>query len=134
MPIGTLLSARSISTVMFLALCSMLLAPRFAVEAQQPTNVPRVVWLTTGSPSIISGRVEAFRQAMRELGYIEGKNILIESRGADNVQARRKALAEELVRLKVDVIVTAGEGGTRAVKEATSTIPIVMASDDDPIG
>jgi putative ABC transport system substrate-binding protein len=78
--------------------------------------------------------VEAFRQAMRELGYVEGKNILIESRGAENVPERRKAVAEELVRLKVDVIVTAGESGTRAVKEATSTIPIVMASDDDPVG
>jgi putative ABC transport system substrate-binding protein len=120
--------------VIGLTLCAMLFALAVAAEAQQPTKMPRVVWLTTGSPSIISGRVEVFRQAMRELGYVEGKNILIESRGADNVQARRKALAEELVRLKVDVIVTAGEGGTRAVKEATSTIPIVMASDDDPVG
>jgi putative ABC transport system substrate-binding protein len=134
MPFWTLLLTRRISTVMFLALCSMLLAPRFPVEAQQPTKIPRIVWLTTGSPSIISGRVEAFRQAMRELGYVEGKNILIESRGADNVPTRRKVMAEELVRLKVDVIVTAGEGGTRAVKEATSTIPIVMASSDDPVG
>lgn len=113
--------------VMLYALC-------LPAEAQQPAKIPRVVWLTTGSPSIISGRVEAFRQAMRELGYVEGKNILIEAWGADNVQGRRKAVAEELVRLKVDVIVTAGEGGTRAVKEATSTIPIVMASDDDPVG
>ena len=117
-----------------LALSAMLFALCLSVWAQQPAKIPRVVWLTTGFPSIISGRVEAFRQAMRELGYVEGKNILIESRGADNVQARRKAVAEELVHLKVDVIVTAGEGGTRAVKEATSTIPIVMASDDDPVG
>jgi putative ABC transport system substrate-binding protein len=115
-------------------LLTLLVATSTFVEAQQPGKVPHVVWLTTGSPSIISGRVEAFRQAMRELGYIEGKNILIESRGADNVQARRKAVAEELVRLKVDVIVTAGQGGTSAAKEATSTIPIVMASDDDPVG
>jgi putative ABC transport system substrate-binding protein len=71
---------------------------------------------------------------LRELGYVEGKTILIESRGADNIPERRRALVEELVRLKVDVIVTAGEGGTRAVKQATSTIPIVMASSDDPIG
>ena len=120
--------------IVFLALSALLIALCMSAEAQQPTKVPRVVWLTRGSPSIISGRVEAFRQAMRELGYVEGKNILIEARGADNVQARRKAIAEELVRLKVDVIVTAGEGGTRAVREATSTIPIVMASDDDPVG
>jgi putative ABC transport system substrate-binding protein len=117
-----------------LTLSAMLYALCPPAQAQQQTKIPRVVWLTTGAPSIISGRVEAFRQAMRELGYVEGKNILIESRGADNVQARRKALAEELARLKVDVIVTAGEGGTRAVKEATSSIPIVMASDDDPVG
>lgn len=71
---------------------------------------------------------------MRELGYIEGKNVLVEARGADNVPERRKSLVEELVRLKVDVIVTAGEGGTRAAKQVTSTIPIVMASDDDPVG
>jgi putative ABC transport system substrate-binding protein len=117
-----------VAFIFTLAMCGVV------AQAQQPAKIPRVVWLTTGSPSIISGRVEAFRQAMRELGYVEGKNILIESRGADNVQARRKAVAEKLVRLKVDVIVTAGEGGTRAVKEATSTVPIVMASDDDPIG
>src|SRR5262249_39553381 len=120
-------------TFVGLTLCVLLFALCPPVSAQQPTKIPRVVWLTTGSPSIITGRVEAFRQAMRELGYVEGKNILIESRGADNVQARRKAVAEELVHLRVDVIVTAGEGGTRAVKEATSTIPIVMGSDDDPV-
>jgi putative ABC transport system substrate-binding protein len=115
-------------------LTTVLLIAASVAEAQQAGKIPRVVWLTTGSPSIISGRVEAFRQAMRELGYVEGTNILIEARGADNIPQRRKALAEELVRLKVDVIVTAGAGGTRAVKEATSTIPIVMASDDDPVG
>ena len=123
-----------IKTIFISLLLTVLLITVPSAQTQQPAKIPRVVWLTTGSPSIISGRVEVFRQAMREQGYVEGKNILIESRGADNVRERRKALAEELVRLKVDVIVTAGEGGTRAVKEATSTIPIVMASDDDPIG
>jgi putative ABC transport system substrate-binding protein len=120
--------------VMLLALCSMLLAPRFHVEAQQPKKIPRIAWLTTGFLSSSPARLEAFRQGLRELGYVEGKNILIEARGADNIPERRKALVEELVRLKVDVIVTAGEGGTRAAKQATSTIPIVMASSDDPIG
>ena len=123
-----------IKTIFISLLLTVLLITVPSAQTQQPAKIPRVVWLTTGSPSIISGRVEVFRQAMREQGYVEGKNILIESRGADNVRERRKALAEELVRLKVDVIVTAGEGGTRAVKEATSTIPIVMASDDDPVG
>ena len=115
-------------------LATVLLINVSSASAQQPAKIPRVVWLTTGSASNISGRMEAFRQGMRELGYVEGKNILIESRGADNIRERRKPLAEELVRLKVDVIVTAGSGGTRTVKEVTSTIPIVMASDDDPVG
>ena len=79
-----------------------------AAHARQAAKMPHVVWITTGSPSIISVRIEASRQGMRELGYVEGKNILIEARGADNVRERRKVLAEELVRLKVDVIVTAG--------------------------
>jgi ABC-type uncharacterized transport system substrate-binding protein len=78
--------------------------------------------------------MEAFRQGLRELGYVEGKNILIEWRGADNIRERQNDLAKELVRLKVDIIVTAGSGPTRAAKAATSTIPIVMASDDDPVG
>jgi putative ABC transport system substrate-binding protein len=65
---------------------------------------------------------------------VEGKNIVIEWRGADNVRERSKALVEELVRLKVDVIVTAGSDGTRNVRAATSTIPIVMASSNDPVG
>jgi putative ABC transport system substrate-binding protein len=103
-------------------------------EAQQPAKIPRVVWLTTGPLSIISARLEAFRQGLQELGYVEGKNISIGARGADNISERQRVLVEELVRLKVDVIVTAGSGGTGAVKEATSTIPIVMASDDDPVG
>jgi putative ABC transport system substrate-binding protein len=117
-----------------LILCALLFALCPSAEAQQPAKIPRVVWLTTGPLSIISARVEAFRQGLRELGYVERKNISIEARGADNIPERRRALVEELVRLNVDVIVTAGEGGTRAVKQATSTIPVVMASSDDPIG
>jgi putative ABC transport system substrate-binding protein len=82
----------------------------------------------------MSARQEPFRQGLRELGYVEGKNISIEWRGADNMPERRRAFAEELVRLKVDVIVTAGSDTTRVAKAATSTIPIVMASSDDPVG
>jgi len=104
------------------------------VEAQQPKKVPRIGWLTGGSFSATADRVEAFRQGLRELGYVEGKNIVIEWRGADGNRDRQRALAGELVRLKVDVIVTAGAGGTRAAKEATATIPVVMAQDDDPVG
>jgi putative tryptophan/tyrosine transport system substrate-binding protein len=117
-----------------LALCTMLLAPCFSASAQQPTKVPRIGWLTSGFLFAIVARAEAFRQGLSELGYVEGKNILIEWRGADNIPGRRRAFAEELVRLKVDVIVTAGSDTTRAAKEVTSTIPIVMASSDDPVG
>ena len=86
------------------------------------------------SPSTDSARIEAFRQGLRELGYVEGKNIVIEWRYAEGKPDRLPALAAELVRLKVDVIVTGGPVATRAAKEATSTIPIVMAQDSDPVG
>ena len=81
------------------------------------------------SLATLSARIEAFRQGLRELGYVEGKNIVIEYRHAEGKVDRIPALAAELVRLKVDVIVTAGSITTRAAKEATKTIPIVMAQD-----
>jgi putative tryptophan/tyrosine transport system substrate-binding protein len=120
--------------ITILMLSAMLLALSFPARAQQPTKVPRIGWLTGGSLSSQAARHEAFRQGLRELGYVEGKNIVIEWRGADANRDRQRALAAELVRLKVDVIVTAGAGGTRAGKEATATIPIVMTQDDDPVG
>ncbi len=120
-------------SVIYFALCSLLLAPCFIAEAQQPTKIPRVGYLTAARLSAISDRVEAFRQGLRELGYIEEKNIIIEWRSADGKRDRSPALAAELVRLKVDVIVTGGGGATRPAKQATSTIPIVMAADADPI-
>jgi putative ABC transport system substrate-binding protein len=103
-------------------------------EAQQPTKVPRIGYLIATSPSVISVRIEAFRQGLRELGYVEGKSIVIDYRWAEGKLDRLPALAAELVRLNVDVIVTAGPADTRAAKEATSTIPIVMSWDNDPIG
>ena len=108
----------------------------FAVitEAQQPGKVPRIGFLSTVSPSTLSSRVDSFRQGLRELGYVEGKNIVIEWRYGDGKLDRLPALAAELVRLKVDVIVTAAPPPTRAAKQATVTIPIVMAFDDDPVG
>ena len=112
---------------MLFALCS-------SAEAQQPTKVPRIGYLTGVSLSANSARIEAFRQGLRELGYVEGKNIVIEWRSAEGKLDRLPALAAELVRLKVDVIVTAGPPATRAAKEATITIPIVMAQDTDPVG
>jgi ABC-type uncharacterized transport system substrate-binding protein len=108
----------------------------FAVitEAQQPTKVPRIGYLSATSPSVNPTRIEAFRQGLRELGYVEGKNIAIEWRYAEGKQDRVPALAADLVRLKVEVIVTGGPAITPAVKEATTTIPIVMGYDNDPVG
>jgi putative ABC transport system substrate-binding protein len=103
-------------------------------EAQQPKKVPRIGYLDGASLSAVAGRIEAFRQGLRDLGYVEGKNIIIEWRSAEGKADRLPNLAEELVRLKVDVIVTGGAGATRPAKEATATIPIVMAQDSDPVG
>jgi putative ABC transport system substrate-binding protein len=112
----------------------MLLSLSFPVEAQQTGKVPQIGFLTGSSLSALAARVEAFRQGLRELGYVEGKNIAIEWRDAKGNFDRVRELADELVRLKVDVIVSPGPTVTRVVKEATSTIPIVMAQDTDPVG
>ncbi len=79
-----------------------------AVEAQQPTKIPRIGYLGGGSPSSYPARIEAFRQGLRELGYVEGKNIVVEYRYAEGKPDRERELAAELARLKVDVIVTGG--------------------------
>jgi putative ABC transport system substrate-binding protein len=94
----------------------------------------RIGYLTGAHLSTISNRTEAFRQGLRELGYVERKNIVIEWRAAEGKLDRLPALAAELVRLKVDVIVTGGEAATRPAKEATASVPIVMTQDDDPVG
>ena len=103
-------------------------------QAQQPNKIARIGYLGALSVSAAAGRMEAFRQGLRELGYVEGKNIVIERRWAEGKLDRLPALAAELVRLKVDIIVTAGPQATRPAKQATSTIPIVMAQDPDPVG
>ena len=112
----------------------VLLAIGTFAEAQQPAKAPRIGFLGGSSPSAISARIEAFRRGLRELGYVEGKNIVIEWRYAEGKFDRLPALAAELVRLKVDVIVTSGPLPTRAAKEATVTIPIVMTQVGDPVG
>lgn len=104
------------------------------VWAQQPSKTATIGYLTAGARSSVMVRTEAFRQGLRELGYAEGKNITIEWRFAEGKLDRVPALAAELVNLKVAVIVTAGGTVTRAAKQATSTVPIVMAQDPDPIG
>ena len=117
----------------WLALCAMFLTLGFPAQAQQPTKIPRIGFLTAISAASMSARMEAFRKGLHELGYVEGKNMLIEYRYAEGKLDRLPAFAAELVRLKVDVIVTAGASGTGPAKEATTTIPIVMAQDGDPV-
>jgi putative ABC transport system substrate-binding protein len=120
--------------VICLALGAMLFALSYSASAQQPGKVPRIGFLIASSPSAIAPRMDAFQQGLRELGYVEGKNIVIERRHAEGKLDRLPVLAAELVRLNVDVIVTSGPTATRPAKEATSTIPIVMTFDDDPVG
>src|SRR5262249_3549019 len=119
--------------VICLPLTVFLLTLSFA-EAQQAKKVPRIGFLHTASAAAISTRMEAFQQGLRELGYVEGRNIIIEYRYAEEKRNRLPALATELVRLKVDIIVTGAAVATRHAKEATVTIPIVMAAIGDPVG
>ncbi|HEV8719933.1 MAG TPA: ABC transporter substrate-binding protein [Candidatus Binatia bacterium] len=115
-----------VALAVILAMCGAV------ATAQQTKKVPRIGFLAaTGSTT---GRIDAFRQGLRELGYVEGKNIVIEWRFAEGKRERLAELAAELMRLKVDIIVTAGPTTTSAAKEATVTIPIVMGFDNDPVG
>ena len=115
--------------VMRLALSAMLFALCLRAEAQQPAKVFRIGYLGAGG----SGPPEAFRQGLRDLGYVEGKNIIFEYRTPGEKLVWSTDLAAELVRLKVDVIVAEGAGAIRAAKNASATIPIVMAHVNDPI-
>jgi putative ABC transport system substrate-binding protein len=127
------LSLRSLGVVVTLAL-GLLLVP-LAADAQQTAKVPTLGWLSDGTlggsgPSL----EEAFLHGLRDLGYVEGQTIAIERRDAERQFERLPELAAELVRRKVDVIVTMGVPGTRAAMQATTTIPIVIASAGDPVG
>jgi putative tryptophan/tyrosine transport system substrate-binding protein len=120
--------------ILVYALPALILTTIHLAEGQQAKKIPRVGYLTAVSLSANAARIETFRQGLRELGYVEGKNIVIELRGADGKPDRLPALAAELVRLKVDIVVSGGPTVTRPVKEATTTIPIVMTFDNDPVG
>jgi ABC-type uncharacterized transport system substrate-binding protein len=124
----------SYGSVAWIVTVTLILAAAFAADAQQPKKVPRIGYLTVPPLSANMARVEAFRQGLRELGYVEGKNVVIEWRSADGKVERQGELAAELVRLKVDLIVTSGPTMTRSAKDASATIPIVMAQDSDPVG
>jgi putative tryptophan/tyrosine transport system substrate-binding protein len=117
-----------------LTLCAMLFALCSSAHAQQPTKIPRIGFLIGGSASSAAARTDAFRQGLSELGYVEGKNIVIEWRHGEGKLDHLPTLVAELMRFKVDIIVTTGGTPTRAAKEATSTVPIVMAQDSDPVG
>ena len=121
-------------SVVSITLCALLFALCSFAAAQQPAKIPRIGYLTNESLSATSARGETFLQGLRELGYVEGKNIVVEWRSAEGKLDRVPALAAELVRLKVDVIVTIGSSVSRSAKKATSTIPIVMAQVNDPVG
>jgi ABC-type uncharacterized transport system substrate-binding protein len=117
-----------------LPLVAMLLVLGFPAEAQQQTKIPRIGWLAAGSASGVAPLTDAFRQGLRQLGYVEGKNIVIEFRYAEGKFDRLPDLAAEIVHLKVDVIVVASTPAIHALKQATTTIPIVMVGPGDPVG
>lgn len=123
---GALLFALCFVGAMLFALCS-------ASEAQQPVRIPRIGVLSPLSPEIAAANHEAFRQGLRELGYIEGKNVLIEYRFSRGREEQLPELAAELASLKLDVLMTVGSPGVRAVKQATSTVPIVIAAIGDAV-
>jgi len=115
-------------------LAAALLAVVVCAEAQQAGKIPHIGFQLDSSAALLASRVDGFRQGLRELGYIEGKNILIEWRSGESNPERRREIAAELARLKLDLIVSGGPTVTRALKEATSMVPIVMAQDSDPVG
>lgn len=117
--------------LIFCAACAFLLGFCSSAEAQKPTKIPRIGFLSNNT--VPTAWREAFRQGLADLGHVEGKNIAIEYRSAEGKFDRLPTLAAELVGLKVDVIVTLGSDITRAAKQATVTIPIVMAQNSDPV-
>jgi putative tryptophan/tyrosine transport system substrate-binding protein len=103
-------------------------------EAQQPKKTPRIGYLQAPPLSVVAVRTNAFRQALHDLGYIEGKNVILELRSADGKIERVPAIIAELIHLNVDIIVSGGSVVTQSAKKATKTIPIVMAQEADPVG
>jgi putative tryptophan/tyrosine transport system substrate-binding protein len=122
------------SKITVFTLCAMLFALCVSVEAEQPKNVPRIGYVSpVGDPKTPGAQIEGFRQGLRDLGYIEGKNIVVEYRYVEGKSDRNPSLVAELMQLKVDVLVVAGPGSIRAAKQATKTIPIVIVAQEDPV-
>jgi putative tryptophan/tyrosine transport system substrate-binding protein len=122
------------TTLFILVLFAMLFALCGSVDAQQTGKVPRIGFLDSSTASSMAALLDAFRRELRKLGWINGKNIIIEYRFAEQKPERLPELAADLVRLKVDLIVIAGTAAALAAKNATTTIPIVMANAGDPVG
>jgi putative ABC transport system substrate-binding protein len=120
--------------VSVLALSALLLALYTSAAAQQPKKVPRIGYVSTsGDPSTPGPQVEAFRQGLRDLGYFETKNVLVEYRYIEGKSERIPSLVAELVQLKVDVLVVTNPPSIRTAKQATKTIPVVMVTTGDPV-
>ena len=120
--------------IMLIALTALILAFIHLADAQNPAKVYRIGFLLPSNTSATASRVEAFRQGLKELGYEEGRNFVLERRYGESKMGRLPELAGELVRLRVDLIVAATDPSIRAVKQTTQTIPIVMATSVDPVG
>jgi len=120
--------------ILVYALPALVLAAIHLAHAQQAKKVPRIGFLGAASATSQASRLDAFRQGLRDLGYVEGKSIIIEYRDAEGKFERLPKLAAELVGLKVDIIVTQGSPAAEAAKKTTSTIPIVMATGGDAVG
>ncbi len=120
-------------SILFWILATCFLVTALPAEAQQPGKVPRMGFLSPFSPSATAIWLQAFRQGLHDLGWVEGKNISVEYRYAEGRNDRLPDLAADLVRLKVDIIVTAVTPDALAAKNATRTIPIVMAAAGDPV-
>jgi putative ABC transport system substrate-binding protein len=119
--------------IIFIALCCLLIAPCFPADAQQSGKIFRIGYLDDSTTSTIAVRLETLRQELSKLGWIEGKNLTIESRFGEGKNDRLPELAAELVRLKVDLIVVAATPAALAAKSATTTIPIVMTNAGNPV-
>ena len=120
--------------ILLLGFCPMLLALSVSVDAQQPAKIPRIGYVrVVGTPSTPGPNVDAFRQGLRDLGYVEGKNIAIEFRYAEGNRERIPSLVAELVQQKVDVLISGDDPAIRAAKTATKTVPIVMVINLDPV-
>jgi ABC-type uncharacterized transport system substrate-binding protein len=120
--------------VLGLALCATFFALSIPVQAQQAKTIVKIAYLAPSTPGAVAHLIEAFRQGLREHGYVEGKGFVLELRYGDGKAERLPELARELVSLKVDVILTSTDGAIAVVKQQTQTIPIVMATSTDPVG